>query len=126
MLAGLLRKSIKTAIITRNCDAAVRLVFPDIGNHCHAFFARDHVQKPKPDPAHLIHALQAMDADLGTALMVGDHPIDIQTGKAAGIHTAGVCSGHASRESLIQSGADWVARDCEELMTILAEQGMFA
>jgi hypothetical protein len=29
----------------------VRVVFPDIAEHCHAFLARDHVRKPKPDPA---------------------------------------------------------------------------
>lgn len=126
MLAALRQKSIKTAIITRNCDAAVRLVFPDISDYCGAFLARDHVVSPKPDPAHLLGALEAIGADPGTALMIGDHPIDIQTGKAAGILTAGVCSGNASRDDLIRSGADWVACNCEELMALLTGEGVIA
>ncbi len=123
---GLLHSmGVKTAIITRNCDAAVRLVFPDIDDHCGAFFARDHVLKPKPDPAHLAHALTAVGAEFGTALIVGDHPIDIQTGKAAGIRTAGVFSGNASRGDLLKSGADWVAQDCRELIDVLGKEGLF-
>jgi phosphoglycolate phosphatase len=125
LLKNLLQNGIKTAIITRNCDAAVRLVFPDIGDYCSAFFARDHVPDPKPHPAHLIRALDAIHADFATAVMVGDHPLDIQTGKAAGIRTAGVSSGNVSKEELIRNGADWVAGDCEDLMAIFTGTGLF-
>jgi phosphoglycolate phosphatase len=124
LLKKLLQNGIKTAIITRNCNAAVRLVFPDIGDYCSAFFARDHVPDPKPHPAHLIRALDAIHADFATAVMVGDHPLDIQTGKAAGIRTAGVSSGNVSKEELIRNGADWVAGDCEELRAILTGTGL--
>jgi phosphoglycolate phosphatase len=124
LLKKLLQNGIKTAIITRNCDAAVRLVFPDIGEYCSAFFARDHVPDPKPNPAHLIRALNAMHSVYATAVMVGDHPLDIQTGKAAGIRTAGVASGNVSREELIRTGADWVAGDCEELLDNLSGSGL--
>jgi len=124
LLKKLLQNGIKTAIITRNCDAAVRLVFPDIENYCAAFLARDHVPDPKPNPAHLIRALDAIHADSATAVMVGDHPLDIQTGKAAGIRTAGVSSGNMSKEELRRSGADWVADDCEDLLEILIGTGL--
>ena len=120
LLRELIQNGIKTAIITRNCDAAVRLVFPDIGNYCSVFLARDHVPDPKPNPAHLTRALEAIHADFATAVMVGDHPLDIQTGKAAGIRTAGVSSGNSTREELIRTGADWVAGNCEDLVNLLA------
>ncbi|MEM5788539.1 MAG: HAD-IA family hydrolase, partial [Syntrophobacteraceae bacterium] len=126
LLRDLLHRNLRVAIITRNCDSAVRRVFPDIADYCHSFLARDHVPSPKPDPAHLISALKAINACSGAALMVGDHPIDIQTGKAAGTLTAGVSSGNASREDLLLAGADWVACDCEELMGILTESGALA
>jgi phosphoglycolate phosphatase len=124
LLKDLLLKGIKTAVITRNCNDAVRLVFPEIDHYCCAFLARDHVASPKPDAAHLVGALEVIGADPGTALMVGDHPIDIQTGKAARILTAGVFSGNASREDLLGAGADWVARNCEELISILIMEGL--
>ena len=124
LLKGLLRQGIKTAIITRNCDTAVRLVFSDISDYCSAFFPRDNVPSPKPHPSHLILALETIGADAATALMVGDHPLDIQTGKAACVLTAGVCSGNTSREELLGAGADWVAENCGELITALCEEGM--
>jgi len=120
LLKTLKEKGAKTAIITRNCEAAVRLVFPDISDYCSAFFSRDHVSSPKPDPAHLVHALESIGADLRTAIMIGDHPIDIQTGKAAGVMTAGVCSGNSRKEELVKAGADWVADDCQRLIELFA------
>ncbi|MCE5335212.1 MAG: HAD family hydrolase [Desulfobacteraceae bacterium] len=124
LLDGILLRGLKTAIITRNCEAAVRVVFPDIARYCSAFLARDHVPAPKPDPAHLLLALRAMGATPAAAVMVGDHPLDIQTGKAAGVMTAGVCSGSKTREELIHAGADWVADDCEALFRMFAEKGV--
>ncbi|SPF49664.1 Haloacid dehalogenase domain protein hydrolase [Syntrophobacter sp. SbD1] len=124
LLKALAQKGAKTAIITRNCEAAVRLVFPDISDYCSAFLSRDHVLSPKPDPAHLIQALDAIGADLRTAIMIGDHPLDIETGKSAGVMTAGVCSGNTGKDEFITAGADWVARDCKELIELLCEEGM--
>ncbi len=121
LMKALAEKGARTAIITRNCEAAVRLVFPDLADYCSAFFSRDHVLSPKPDPAHLIHALESLGADLRTAIMIGDHPLDIQTGKAAGIMTAGVCSGGSRRDELVEAGADWVATDCQRLMELFSK-----
>ena len=123
LLSALMIKGIKTAIITRNCDSAVRIVFPDISNYCCAFFPRDHVLHPKPDPAHLLEALESIGADFRNAIMIGDHPLDIETGKAAGVMTAGVCSGNSSAEQLLRAGGDLVARDCAELIEVLSKEG---
>jgi len=119
MLKSLAQAGFKTAVITRNCEAAVRLVFPDIHNYCSAFLPRDHIASPKPNPAHLINALNKIGADFKTAIMIGDHPMDIQTGKAAGILTAGVWSGSAKKDELLRAGADWVAADCQALIDLL-------
>lgn len=124
LLKALQEKGAKVAIITRNCEAAVRSIFPDISDCCSAFLSRDHVRSPKPDPAHLICALDSIGADLHSAIMIGDHPIDIQTGKAAGVMTAGVCSGNSSEEELLQAGADWVADNSRELIQRLSRDGL--
>lgn len=124
ILGELRNKGIKVAIITRNCEKAVRAVFPDMDDFCSGFLARDHVPRVKPDPDHLFRALSKAGATLEAALMVGDHPLDIQTGKRAGILTAGVYSGNASRAELIETGAHWTARNCEELFELLSIQGL--
>lgn len=116
ILEQLRAAGVRTAIITRNCETAVRIVFPDLDEYCDGFLSRDHVAHVKPDPAHLLQALQHICVAPGAALMVGDHPIDMRTGLLAGVLTAGVFSGNASRADLEQSGAEWVAHSCLELM----------
>lgn len=116
ILEQLRAAEVRTAIITRNCEKAVRIVFPDVDECCDGFLSRDHVARVKPDPDHLLQALRRIRVAPGAALMVGDHPIDIRTGLLAGVLTAGVFSGNASRAELEQSGAGWVAQSCLELM----------
>lgn len=123
LLRELNAAGVRTAIITRNCEAAVRMVFPDLDDYCTEFLARDHVRRVKPHPQHLLRALEKLAVDPGTALMVGDHPLDIETGHRAGILAAGVWSGHASRTDLLRSGARWTARNCHELIEELKAQG---
>jgi phosphoglycolate phosphatase len=124
ILQTLGQEGIKIAIITRNCEEAVRIVFPDLDRYCEGFLARDHVRRVKPDPDHLLRALETIAASPETALMVGDHPLDIQTGRRAGILTAGVWSGTATEEELARSGADLTARNCEELIIVLKERSL--
>lgn len=123
MLEGLQRRGVKAAVITRNCEEAVRIVFPDVDRYCEVLLARGHVPKVKPDPDHLLRALRLMECGLEGVLMVGDHPIDVETGKRAGVLTAGVSSGRVSMEELARSGADWVAADCQGLMEQLGLNG---
>ncbi len=119
LLRELRQAEIKIAIITRNCEEAVRIVFPDLDRYCEGFLARDHVHRVKPDPDHLLQALEKIGASPETALMVGDHPLDMQTGQRAGVMTAGVASGNASEPDLLSAGADLTARSCQELMLLL-------
>lgn len=116
MLENLQLQGIKAAVITRNCEEAVRLVFPDVDRYCGGLLARDHVPKVKPDPDHLLRALEVLACGVEGVLMVGDHPLDVETGKRAGVLTAGVSSGRISLEELARTGADWVAANCRDLM----------
>ena len=49
-LEGLREKGIKVGIITRNCEDAVRKVFPGIDGFCDVFVSRNSVKKVKPHP----------------------------------------------------------------------------
>ena len=114
---------IRTAVITRNCETAVKMVFPDLEDFCGCFLAREHVERVKPDPEHLRRALTHLGAVPAECLMVGDHPMDVETGKRAGTLTAGVASGSGSWDDLTRSGADWVAADCRALCRELEHLG---
>ncbi|MGV8074525.1 MAG: HAD family hydrolase [Syntrophobacteraceae bacterium] len=124
ILRDLACSGINVAIITRNCEKAVRLVFPDIDDFSSSFLARDHVPRVKPDPDHLLRALHSIGAPRSSALMVGDHPLDIETGKRAGVYTAGVYSGKASPVDLARSGANWIAGNLEDLFRLLEKQSL--
>lgn len=119
MLAGLAAMGVAVGIVTRNCPEAVRAVFPDVDTLCPCLLTRDDVPSVKPDPDHLLRALDALGRSPGEALMVGDHPMDIVTGHRAGTLTAGVTSGETPARALHDAGAHVVAADCAALMVHL-------
>ncbi|MDR1241850.1 MAG: HAD family hydrolase [Deltaproteobacteria bacterium] len=116
ILARLRRKRIKTAVITRNCRAAITVVFPDYAEYCAILLTRNDVARVKPHPGHLLSAFPAMGVKPEEALMVGDHPMDITAGKNAGCKSAALLCGEGKLEELLQAGPDYLARDARELM----------
>jgi phosphoglycolate phosphatase len=122
MLAGLRASGIKTGILTRNSTAAVKVVFPDVAACCDAFMPREDAPRVKPDPAHALAVLERLGVAQERALLVGDHPLDVQAARAAGLAAAAVVSGHSQREALAAAGPDYLAEDCLELMGALRGQ----
>ena len=124
LLTELRQRRIKTGVITRNSYAAVKKVFPEIEKCCDVFIAREDAKAVKPDGAHLLQALEKLGVEPQCALMVGDHTLDIETGKNAGSLTAGVASGNLNIACLRESDPDYVAADCLELVNLLRTQGV--
>ena len=118
-LAALAGRGVKVGVITRNCRRAVLTVFPDLHDFVGVLVARDDTPRVKPDPEHLLAALAALRVAPARSLMVGDHPMDLAVGKAAGTRTAAVASGHASCDELARHGPDYLAADVAELVAKL-------
>lgn len=116
------QQGLKVGIITRNCEEAVRKVFPAIEDYCDVFVSRDFVKKVKPHPDHLKSALKALKVSGEEAVMVGDHLIDIQAGKRVGMMTVGVLTGRIRREEFEEAGADYILRDVSEIHPLLKEE----
>jgi len=112
---------IKVGIVTRNCEEAVRRVFPDIDDYCDVFISRDSIDRVKPHPDHLNSMLGALKVSGEEAVMVGDHIIDIQAGKKVGMKTVGVLTGRINREEFEKAGADYILRDVSEIYPLLKE-----
>jgi N-acetyl-D-muramate 6-phosphate phosphatase len=55
--------------------------------------------------------------------MVGDTPIDIRAGRAAGAQTIGVLCGFGEREELLRAGADLILDSTADLPTVLLKNG---
>ncbi len=124
VLEELRGRGVKIAVVTRNCEEAVRAVFPDMDGYGFKLFSRDQVARVKPDPEHLRTALHALNAGCRESLMVGDHPLDIETGKRLGVRTAGVASGRVPLEELKAHRPDWTAQDCAALLRLLDAQNL--
>lgn len=116
LLSGLRKASLGAGIITRNCKNAVRTVFPDILDYCPVVVCRDDVRRVKPHPEQINLALSGFGGIPGRSIMIGDHPIDIETGKNAGTRTAGVLTGHFCKEDFLQAGADLVLSEAPEIL----------
>ena len=119
-LAALARAGTQVGIITRNCRAAVDIVFPDAAEFAGVLLARDDVRHVKPDPRHLLDALAFLDVPPTRALMVGDHPMDVATGQAAGTCTAALASGRLPLADLARHDPDYLADDVAALVAMLA------
>ena len=118
-LQALRGRGIKVGIITRNCEDAVRKVFPDVDEFCDIFIARDAVKKVKPHPDHLSAVMKALHVSGEESVMVGDHMIDIQAGKRVGMKTVGVLTGRVKSEEFEEAGADYVLNEAPEICGLL-------
>ena len=119
LLNSLKSLKISCGIITRNCDKAVKIVFPEILSYCPVVVCRDDVNKVKPHPEHLSMALNKLGGSAKHTLMIGDHPLDIKTGRRAGTFTGGVLSGHFQKNDFIEAGADLVLPHAADILNII-------
>jgi len=119
VLKSLRGKGLKIGIVTRNCEEAVRKVFPNIEAFCDVFLSRDSIRRVKPHPEHLTSVLKALQVSGEETVMVGDHPIDIQAGKRVGMKTIGVLTGRTKREEFEKAGADYILRDASEVSRLI-------
>lgn len=103
-------------IVTRNCRRASEIsleiarIAPDV-LVCREDAAR---HKPHPDPLYL--ALGVLEARAEASVMVGDHLMDIQSGKAAGMRTIGVLREERPEGFFAGVDPDFVARDLREVL----------
>ncbi len=119
MLSRLRASGIKTAIVTRNCLAAVEITCPSVHRTVDLVLTRDDVTHVKPHPHHLLSILQTFDVSPPRAVMVGDHPLDITMGKELGTVTIGVLTGAGRREELKAAKADYILETAADIMALL-------
>lgn len=120
-LEQLRSRGIKVGIVTRNCEDAVRKVFPQINEFCDVFISRNSTKKVKPHPDHLMFVMKALNVSGEEAVMIGDHTIDIQAGKRVGMKTIGVLTGRVAREEFEEAGADYILNEATEICGLLGK-----
>jgi pyrophosphatase PpaX len=73
--------------------------------------------KPFPDP--IFHACKELSTSPIECVMVGDTEFDILAGKRAQCKTIGVLWGTATKETLLNANADFIAENTKELSRLL-------
>lgn len=126
VLAGLREKGVRTAVVTRNCTAAVETVYPQLVQEVDCVLARDDVERVKPDPEHLLRAASELELERQACLMVGDHWLDIVAAQKAGMHSAAVHTGGLEAAVLASYGPDFAAPDVHSLVQELGRFGLLA
>lgn len=77
----------------------------------------------KPDPSAILALLKVHGVAPADALIIGDSPIDIQTGRGAGVMTVAVTQGLTDADALRQAEPDVLVADFPELLTIARQRG---
>ncbi|MEM7466975.1 MAG: HAD family hydrolase [Pseudomonadota bacterium] len=115
LLRQLTDQGLQIGVVTRNCEKAVRTMYPELDDVCAALVARDHTQFLKPDPRHLQQCLDQMNVCAEKCVMVGDGIIDIEIAHALDMHSIAVTSGHNSEAELQQANPSWLLSHVNEL-----------
>ena len=82
------------------------------------FGQREGVPK-KPDPAGILEISQELSIPPQNMLYLGDSGVDMKTARAAGCHAIGVTWGFRSQEELLESGAENLIENPNELLPLI-------
>lgn len=108
------QRGVAVGIVTRNCRRVATSLLEQFDLPHAALLTRDDVRRTKPHPEHLHSALSQLGAVPEQAMMVGDHWMDIQAGKAAGCAlTVGVL-GRRCANWFAPCLPDYIVRDLSE------------
>jgi HAD superfamily hydrolase (TIGR01509 family) len=81
---------------------------------------REDVSQRKPHPESILRCVSELGVEAADAVYVGDSPIDIEAGRAAGVHTIGVLTGTSSRDMLAAASPDYILESAPDLEGLLA------
>lgn len=113
------------AVVTNKPDPYSRDILTALGvaGYFAEIIAGNSGYAKKPDPASLMALMEKEKALPDQTLLVGDSPVDIQTGARAGVHTIAVAQGFVPREELESAGPHALVEDFSELLELVRARG---
>lgn len=116
LVTELRRRRIQFGIVTRNCRGASWQSLRMVGIVPDVLVCREDTVRHKPHPDPLRVALGIFGSHPGNSIMVGDHIMDVQSGKAAGMATIGLLKANRPPDFFDEIAPDFVARDLREVL----------
>ncbi|MGI8419325.1 MAG: HAD family hydrolase [Candidatus Levyibacteriota bacterium] len=77
------------------------------------------VTKTKPDPEGILKLMEQLDLQADEVIVLGDHEVDMQAAKAAGVRSIGISHGFGTPAELKEAGAIRVVNDLKALPRII-------
>jgi phosphoglycolate phosphatase len=105
------------AVVSNKPERFCRSILEGLGvaARFQAILGGDSTPSQKPAPAPLLKAMDLCGAAPSETVMVGDSPVDIAAGKAAGVLTCGVLGGFRPKEHLLAADCDLIVDNLLEL-----------
>ncbi len=111
----------RIGVVTRNCRKASELSLSIAGIIPEVLICREDCFNHKPHPEPVLLALEQLGAKPGNSIMVGDHIMDVQGGKAAGLATIGFLREDRPRDFFDCVKPDFVAYSLREVMSAIID-----
>ena len=123
LLQQLEKAGIPWGIVTNKPERFSRPLLESLGlsARCSTLICPDHVKQSKPHPEPLLLACKQLNINPQEAIYVGDHPRDIDAGRAAGMYTIAVRYGYLPDTPPVEQWqADLVVESVEHIRQRLA------
>ena len=122
LLDVLTANNLAWGVVTNKPERFSLPLLKSLGLHktCQVLVCPDHVKQSKPHPEPLLLACTQLGRHPHNCIYVGDHPRDIDAGKAAGMLTIAAAYGYLPQDPPISSwGADCVVASVEEMRQLI-------
>jgi len=116
LVSRIRERGIPIGIVTRNCRPASELSLRIADIQADVLICREDSDNHKPHPEPVLLALSRLHADPRNSVMVGDHIMDVQCGKAAGTKTIGFLRPDRADDFFDDVAPDFVTRDLREVL----------
>ncbi|MBU5479932.1 HAD family hydrolase [Blautia sp. MSJ-19] len=121
-LEELKKQGMKLAVCSNKPHvAAVKVIRQMFEGYFDLVIGQSDAVRRKPAPDGPLKAAEEFGVTPQECMYVGDTRTDMETGKAAGMHTVGVLWGFRDRQELESSGADVIAQRPQDLLQICEE-----
>jgi AHBA synthesis associated protein len=123
LLAGLEAAGTRIAVATGKTRDRAEHALEVVGlrSHVEEVVGSDEVRHSKPAPDIVSEALRRLGCAPADSLMVGDSPLDLRSGRAAGTRVAAALWGQGDAVTLRAEEPDLVAASTDELAELLSE-----
>jgi HAD superfamily hydrolase (TIGR01509 family) len=120
VLKKLDERKVKLGVLTSSRRTAVRpLYHHSLSHYFEVIMTREEGFSQKPEPDGILECLRRMGVQPSHAITIGDTPLDIRAGKAAGTLTVGVLSGIGTQVQLEAEAPTAIIKDISQLLLLL-------